>query len=104
MSLTVIFQDAVPSFAGVTVYDRGHDDSTGRYSIRKTMKLPNGKIRLTHSYRHQRPAALAFARRFLAERAAKAGVTYESGDGRDTVAGTIFNGVRISPTTERRAA
>lgn len=51
-----------------------------------------------------RSAALAYARKFLAERAAKAGLTYQPGDGRDTIAGTVIDGVKISPTPERSAA
>lgn len=82
---TVIFRDAVPSVAGVTVYDKGHTDILGRYVIAKVMKV-NARTLTKQSYRSQRPAALRYAKKFLTERAAKAGVAYTPGDGAGTMA------------------
>lgn len=98
MSWETIFRDAVPAFAGVTVYDKGQGDGLGRYVVAKTMKLPNGNFITRQCYYSQRPAALRYAHTFLAGRAAKAGLTYQPGDGRDTIQGTVIEGVRISPT------
>jgi hypothetical protein len=81
-----IFRDAVVSVAGVTVYDKVSADSLGRYIVAKIMKLPNGRTLTRQSYYRQRPAALRYARKFLEERAAKAGLTWSPGDGARTMA------------------
>ncbi len=85
MSFEPIWRDAVTGVAGVTVYDKGHDDVLGRYMVAKTMKLPNGSYRKTDRDYHQRPAALAHARKFLEARAAKAGTVYKPGAGKETI-------------------
>lgn len=84
---TTIFRDAVPRVAGVTVWDKGYTDVFGRYFVAKLMKLQNGQTRLNQNYFSQRRAALRYARKFLAERAVKAGLTYTEGDGKNTMAG-----------------
>lgn len=83
MNWTIIFRDAIPSLAGVTVYDKGQTDSLGRYVIAKVMKLKNHS-RTTQSYRSQRPAAIRLAKKFLNARAEKAGRKYVAGDGTGT--------------------
>lgn len=88
----VVFRDAVPGVAGVTVYDKGHVDSLGRYCIAKAMKLANGRFLTKQTNRCQRPAAVRFAKKFLTARAAKAGVVYKPGAGVGTIA---FNPVGI---------
>ena len=82
---TTIFRDAVPAVAGVTVYDKGYRDGLGRYVVAKSMRLANGRLLTKQSYYAQRPAALAYAKRFLTERAIKAGATYTQGDGIKTM-------------------
>lgn len=85
MNWTTIFQDAVPSVAGVRVYDKGSRDSLGRYIIAKSMELANGQFRVSQSYTVQRGAALRKAKKFLALRAKKAGLLYVIGDGARTL-------------------
>ncbi len=80
-----IWRDAVSGVAGVTVYDKGHNDILGRYCIAKTMRLPNGKIRTTQTNRCQRPAAIRLAKKFLTGRAEKVGKEYVPGDGANTM-------------------
>jgi hypothetical protein len=69
------------------VYDKGTSDALGRYVVAKTMRLPNGQTRTPQSYYVQRPAALRYAKRFLAMRATKAGKSYTEGDGKKTIMG-----------------
>jgi hypothetical protein len=80
-----IFRDAVCAVAGVTVYDTQGNGLLGRYIVAKSMKLANGAFRTTQTYYHQRPAALAYAKKFLQERAEKARVPYAPGDGAKTL-------------------
>jgi hypothetical protein len=84
MNWEIIFKDAVPSLAGVIVYDKKANDVLGRYVIAKTMKTAKGGTLTTQTYRSQRPAALRFARKFLSTRATKAGVEYVPGSGAGT--------------------
>ena len=92
MNWEIIFKDAVPSVAGVVVYDHGSNGGLGRYTVAKTMKVPSGHTRMTQSYYSQRPAALRYARKFLDERAAKAGTKYVPGDGAKTL---LFSPVTV---------
>lgn len=80
----VIFRDAVPAVAGVTVYDKGRTDVLGRYVIAKVMKV-KGRTLTKQSYRCQRPAAERLAKKFLSQRAEKSGVTYVPGAGAGTL-------------------
>lgn len=80
----VIFRDAVPAVAGVTVYDKGAADGLGRYMVCKTMTLRCGRRISRSSYYRQRPAAIRYARKFLVLRAALVGGTYSPGDGEKT--------------------
>lgn len=79
-----IFRDAVAGVAGVVIYDKGHVNLLGRYVVAKSMRLPNGKFRMHQTYYCQRPAAFNYAKKWLAERAEKAGKTYVDGDGKNT--------------------
>ena len=63
---TTIFERRLPGLCNVTVYDYGRPTSIGRYQIYKIRQLPNGRFRTSFSYRHQRPAALAVAEKWLA--------------------------------------
>lgn len=86
MNWTVIFRDAVPACAGVTVYDKGYRDVLGRFVVAKVMKLANGKSRVTQTYYFQRQPALNYAVQFLKQRAAKFNREYVPGDGAKTMA------------------
>lgn len=81
-----IFRDAVPSVAGVVVYEKELSDSLGRYVVAKTMDIGRRTYRNTQSNFKQRPAALRAARKFLNKRAEKAGKNYTPGDGVKTIA------------------
>lgn len=64
---TLIFSDKIPNLGSVTVYDHtGHPRPIGRYQVYKLRRLPNGKFRHSYVYRHQRPAAIAHAQKWLA--------------------------------------
>lgn len=78
----VIFRDAVPAVAGVEVKDC--QTGPARYAVHKMMKVGDA-TRRTLTHYAQRPAALRYARQFLAERAAKAGTTYTPGAGASTM-------------------
>ena len=85
MTWTTIFRDAVNAVAGVTVYDKGQTNILGRYVVAKMMRLANGQTRWTQTNYSQKPAALAYAKKFLQERASKAGKQYQPGDGVNTL-------------------
>jgi hypothetical protein len=85
MNWEIVFKDAVAGVAGVIVYDKGSQDSLGRYIIAKTMRLASGHTLTKQSYRRQRPAAVRYAEKFLNQRAAKAGTEYKPGDGARTM-------------------
>lgn len=81
-SNNVIFRDAVPAVAGVEVTD--YETGPYRYVVRKMMKVGDATRRTVTHYA-QRPAALRYARQFLAERAVKAGTAYVPGAGASTM-------------------
>lgn len=81
----VIFRDAVAGMAGVVVYDKGSSDVIGRYVIAKSAKS-GSRIFTSQAYRVQRPAAIRFAKKWLANRAKMDGVEYVPGDGEKTMA------------------
>lgn len=68
--MTVIHDETRPGIGRVTIYDRGHATCLGRYQVSRTMQLANGKVKITHIYRHQRPAAIAHAQKWLDQRQA----------------------------------
>jgi hypothetical protein len=63
---TVVFEQKIPGLAAVIIYDHcGHTKATGRYQIYKLRRLPTGKYRHSYVYRHQRPAAIEHAQKWL---------------------------------------
>lgn len=80
----VIFRDAVPAVAGVEVRDHDGGAACFRYAVYKMLKVGDATRRTVTHYA-QRPAALRYARQFLAERAAKAGTAYVPGAGASTM-------------------
>lgn len=64
----LLFNEVVTGKACARVYDHyGRAQSIGRYQVAKIKKLPSGHYRETFKYFHQRPAAIAYARRWLAD-------------------------------------
>lgn len=86
MNWKVIFRDAVPSVAGVTIYEKEDYDLLGKFTVAKTMKCKDGTIRHTQNYCWQRPAAMRRAVEFLKVRASMFGTCYVPGEGSKTLA------------------
>ena len=59
-----IFDERTPQ-ARVFVYDKTQSDILGRYTVAKIMRTKNGRTKTCNRYYRQRPAALAYARKWL---------------------------------------
>ena len=67
---TVIHDEIRQGVARVTIHDYGHACSLGRYQIQRIMRLASGRTKITYGYRHQKPAAIAYATKWLDQREA----------------------------------
>jgi hypothetical protein len=67
---TVIHDEIRTGIGRVTIHDYGHATSLGRYQVQRVMKLANGRTKITYGYRHQKPAAISYATRWLDRREA----------------------------------
>lgn len=68
MHSTVIHDDTLPGIARVIIYDHnGRATRIGRYQIFKERCHPNGRYIQSFVYRHQKPAAIEHARKWLAQ-------------------------------------
>jgi len=76
----ILFQDAVPCVAGVTVYEF----TPGRFTVSKQMITTIGNRHTMTSY-FRKISAIAYAKKFLLKRATKAGTTYVPGSGVNTL-------------------
>lgn len=71
MNWTLLFREGAPGKAAVYVWDT--HGPVHRYVIGKHMQCPDGSFRATQAYRERRPAALNYARAWLARRTAPTG-------------------------------